>query len=405
MFRSLDRTIAFPSSLLGVLLLALPAGTAVSQENASSPAEDVVFGEVVDVRVINIDVYVTGRDGEPVVGLGREDFKLEVDGDPVPITNFHAEVEGAVRESIQPIERQPMPIERDSDSTFRTLEEIRGDPARRAHVAILVDQTRLGTANRKRAFEAVREALSGFDPDDLVSVVSLSGSLIFHSDFLFDRKAVGEILDELEEGSRGPDLAETERNDVYGQLSRGMSGGILAPMSSVSPQEITARIRAYAAEEYQRSITSLRALDSVVSTMAGAPGRKVVLYVGEGIPNRPGEGMYEAWVNRFGSGTPEDAGMPSFDYTRDYRREIGNFELEPVMEQVASRANDARVTIYAVDAEEDHGGEIRSALTEQGAWSESVSVVTENYRVPRVHDAGHRRQAATSIGQPRPAAE
>ena len=37
--------------------------------------------------------------------------------------------------------------------------------------------------------------------------------------------------------------------------------------------------------------------------LGGLPGRKVVFYVCDGLPSRPGEAMYRAWVNRFGEPT------------------------------------------------------------------------------------------------------
>lgn len=333
------------------------------------------FGERVDVRVVNLDVYVTGRDGEPVVGLTRADFELKVDGRPMEITNFHSEAEGKVRESVPAIERESTP-----DSSFRTLEEIQADPARRPYVVLYVDNTRLRQANRLRAFKAVREMLGSLDPDALVAVVSLGRSLVFHSDFLFDRGAVAEILDELERSGPVPDTNEIERRRVMNMLQRGQSGGIMA-RSAVNSGELMASIRAYAAEEYQRSVASLRSIDRVVSTMAGAPGRKAMIYVGEGIPTRPGEGMYVEWVNRTAGGGV-GIGLPQVDFNSDYDREVGNFDLQPVMDQVASRANDAGVTLYAVDAEDNHGFEMRSALTEQGAKSEAITVIDENYRAP-----------------------
>jgi hypothetical protein len=52
------------------------------------------------------------------------------------------------------------------------------------------------------------------------------------------------------------------------------------------------------------------------------------------------------------------------------------------MQELARSINRAGVTLYAIDAEGNHGNSIRSALTEQGATSEAISVVTENYREP-----------------------
>ncbi|MYJ24076.1 MAG: hypothetical protein F4080_00670 [Holophagales bacterium] len=39
-----------------------------------------VFSEVIDVRVVNIEVVVTDRDGNRVHGLTASDFELLVDG-------------------------------------------------------------------------------------------------------------------------------------------------------------------------------------------------------------------------------------------------------------------------------------------------------------------------------------
>jgi len=48
------------------------------------------FGEVMEVNVVNIEVYVTDRDGKRVTGLRKEDFEVLEDGKPVGITNFSA---------------------------------------------------------------------------------------------------------------------------------------------------------------------------------------------------------------------------------------------------------------------------------------------------------------------------
>lgn len=72
--------------LAAVLCLASPS---VGQE---PPAEVPVVGEVIDVRVVNVEAVVTSASGERVRGLTKGDFRLLVDGQEVPIEYF-AEVE------------------------------------------------------------------------------------------------------------------------------------------------------------------------------------------------------------------------------------------------------------------------------------------------------------------------
>jgi hypothetical protein len=62
---------------------------AAGRDGDTAPAETMFF-ESLDVNVVNVEVYVTDRRGEPVSGLGRDDFELYEDGHRVPITNFYA---------------------------------------------------------------------------------------------------------------------------------------------------------------------------------------------------------------------------------------------------------------------------------------------------------------------------
>ena len=157
----------------------------------------------------------------------------------------------------------------------------------------------------------------------------------------------------------------------------------MARSADPDSHSLGARIQAYAAQEYARGLQSLGHIERVVATMAGIPGRKAILYVGEGIPTRPGEGLYVEWRNRFGEGNVDAGpGMRRIDFDNDYTRQVGNYDLTHAVDKVALTANRAGVTLYAVDAENSHGGKLRSALTEQGSTSESVSVVDANYRAP-----------------------
>ena len=79
-----------PLRLLPVLL-ALAAPLAAQQPAPEEPAS--IFGETIDVRVVNVEAVVTDRQGNRVTGLGPGDFRLRVDGKEVPIEYF-TEVRG-----------------------------------------------------------------------------------------------------------------------------------------------------------------------------------------------------------------------------------------------------------------------------------------------------------------------
>ena len=373
------RFLAAGAAIGGAVLTGAPLA---AQDPATATEADPppIYTEVVDVRVINVDVVVTDRSGKSIVGLEPQDFELRVDGEPMPISNFYAEQGGFVGRVTGTTDRPAQP----ADSEFRSLEEVRDEAPRRAHVVILVDHTRLRPTNRTRAFNALREVLDSLGSEDLIAVVGVESSLVFYSDFLYDRRAVNRILDDLTGVSAASDnINAMERRQIFGELARGMSGGIQARASLADESSIMSRIRAYAEQEYQRSLSSLRQIETVVSTLSGLPGRKALLYVGEGIPTRPGEGLYVEWRNRFGGGNPDaDIGLRRFDFNTDYTREVGRYDLTQPVIALSRSANRSGVSLYAIDAEGNHGAEIRSALTEQGATSETLSVVDENFRAP-----------------------
>src|SRR5215213_10895805 len=53
-----------------------------------------VFEEVIDVRVVNVEVVVTDADGKRVRGLSPADFRLLVDGREVPLDYFSEIADG-----------------------------------------------------------------------------------------------------------------------------------------------------------------------------------------------------------------------------------------------------------------------------------------------------------------------
>src|SRR5215203_6780298 len=75
-------------------LLLLPAGAALAQKQSAPPqAVDQGLGEIVNVNVVNLDVFVTDKSGKRIQGLKMDDFDVFENGKKMAITNFYA-VEG-----------------------------------------------------------------------------------------------------------------------------------------------------------------------------------------------------------------------------------------------------------------------------------------------------------------------
>src|SRR5262245_6880704 len=76
------------------LLLPRPGASQSAAAKAPQDEEPAVFGETVDVRVVNLEVVVVDKDGKRVRGLAPGDFRLLVDGKPVKIDYFTEVAEG-----------------------------------------------------------------------------------------------------------------------------------------------------------------------------------------------------------------------------------------------------------------------------------------------------------------------
>src|SRR3954453_15240570 len=86
------------SGWAAVALLAAFLAPAAAQQPpaANQPANQPppsIFGETIEVRVVNVEVVVTDKQGNRVAGFTPSDFRLKVDGKVVPIEFFN-EVRG-----------------------------------------------------------------------------------------------------------------------------------------------------------------------------------------------------------------------------------------------------------------------------------------------------------------------
>ena len=93
---------------------------------------------------------------------------------------------------------------------------------------------------------------------------------------------------------------------------------------------------------------ALNALDSTVTSLAGVPGRKALLYVSDGLPLVPGLDMFTIFTRTMTSArtdkrTPEMVAQ-RFDLTKRFR-------------EVTSHASRNRITFYPIEAYGTRGGE------------------------------------------------
>ncbi|MDA8017341.1 MAG: VWA domain-containing protein [Thermoanaerobaculia bacterium] len=289
-----------------------PTGTAAADEG---------FSEVVQVSVVNVEVYVTDKDGNPVTGLTKDDFEIYEEGDLQPITNFFAVEKGrpsSAMEGVAPLDEQ----NRDRPG----LERLSLPPEQRLHVIIYVDNFNLRPASRNRTLRRVSAFLrSMVRPGDQVMVVSHDRSLHLRQPFTSDMNLVSTALEELQKLSGIMVDRDAERIRAIREIE-----------DATDQFRAMSEARAYAESVYTEMDFVLRALREQVDLLAGLEGRKAVIYVSDGIPSIAGEDLF-LMVDEL------------YPRTRA-RAEAAVFNIDPEYREMVAAANSAGVTFYALDA-------------------------------------------------------
>ncbi len=340
------------------ILLSLHSDTPLTAQQVAAGSERVsgpVFIETVEVEVIDIDVYVTDADGQPVHGLTQDDFELLVDDRRVAISNFYAVEERGdelwVRRGGADAEPLAAPAPDDPLAPglpARARPVVSSEQA--LHVVVYIDNLNLTPFNRNRVLRELRSFIrEQLRPEDNVMLVSYDRSIDLLMPFTNDREELNRALLELEETTGNRVHRNNERRDIVAlindvnletagrrgseQFQRGVREGrvIGGPVGLARNQLI-----AYAGSVRNDTHLSIDGLGSLVENLSGLPGRKAVVYVADGLPMIAAEDMFHFIRDAY-----EDAvslvEMTSYDMSRRFQ-------------QLAAAANANRTSFYTIDA-------------------------------------------------------
>ncbi len=347
------RAVAVLTVWSGVVLAGFPAASQ-QQQPARAPSGP-GFTETVDVRVVNIDVYVTGADGEPVLGLGPDDFELLVDGRPVPVSNFYA-VE--LRDDALLVRRGgevearpllPTPVEEDPREPRRRRPESALPAEHDLHVAIYVDNFNLTPFNRNRVLRELRAFIrQELRPEDRVMLATSDPSLNLRLPFTSDRDELNRALLEIETVSAQRIHRNNERRDLIGNVNdvnneldttdRPFLASAVESRGTIGGGASLARtqLMAYAGSVRNDTNLSIDALSRVVENLSAAPGRKALVYVADGLPMIAAEDMFY-FVEQL--------------YEKSVSLiEMADYDLSGRFQRLAAAANSNRTSFYTIDA-------------------------------------------------------
>ena len=334
-------------TLAALAALTTSAGTA--QQAGQAGSEDTFF-ESLDVSVVNVDVYVTDRGGNPIHGLTRDDFLVYEDGKRVEVTNFYAAEGGR-------IEGEAAEAGTEAAGAAGTAAAIELPPDQRLHLAVYLDNFNLTPRARNQALKSLQTFLaSRVRAEDRVLLVSYDGpgSLKVRQAPTNDAAALVRTLEELAGSAAG-----SARNMVRDQIQRDLDrsdhpddaglGDQARMLAAGDAEALYDRILLYAQRENQEVRSSMKALGQFVDSLAGLPGRKAMVYVSGGVALRPAQALFDSWADRYGSFSSGN----SLKNAGSARMEGMSYDATPLLESLAARANASRVTLYTLGAADD----------------------------------------------------
>lgn len=276
--------------LVASFLLALGGGLpAAGQEQPS--ALPGVFGEVLDVRVVNLEVVVTDKSGIPIAGLKPTDFRLIVDGEELEIDYF-SEVRGgvAVRDEIDAEELVP-----------GVPQLAAGSPVETSYL-VFIDDFFSVSVDRDRVLDSLVEDLALIGPEDRMAVVAFDGrELEMLSSWSSSVPELERVLERAKERRAWGLQRVAERRQA--RLDDGVAIQSLVGISLeengirtgidrtfLEPQE-----RFYVERLAEQVDSSVAAAAATLRSFAKPPGRKVMLILSGGWPYFPVDYLYSSF--------------------------------------------------------------------------------------------------------------
>lgn len=149
------------------------------------PAQEETFGEVIDVRVVNVEAVVTDRKGDRVSGLEAGDFRLLVDGVEVPIDYFTEVADGMALPAPQPVSDSA-----EEGAPAAPVASVPAGPVGRSFLVFIDDSLSIA-AQRDMVLKKLESDLDRLGPGDRMAVVAFDGGRLHRlANWTGDRRAL-----------------------------------------------------------------------------------------------------------------------------------------------------------------------------------------------------------------------
>ncbi len=167
---------------VSVVILLMSFLPAAGQEE---PLPD-LFSDVIDVRVVNVEVVVTDDDGYRIPGLEPSDFELLVDGETVPIDYFTEIDEGLAVAS--------------PNDGIASVPSLTPDQPVGTNILVFIDELHAIRRQRDGVLNRLERDLALLNPSDQVAIVAFDGySVTRLTDWTNSRERIEDAIQEARE--------------------------------------------------------------------------------------------------------------------------------------------------------------------------------------------------------------
>ena len=278
------------------------------------------FEETVAVELVNVEVRVVDKSGNPVTGLSADDFQVFHDGEAVPVSNFTEFRDGS------PYAGAGGDLSSESGQT-----EVAADH----HVVVYIDELHLQASNRGAVIEELRRFISdNAIAAENVMIISQGRMLNIEASFGSSEEDLNETLKELakaapglgsenatqqaleeiqrtwnqsrdssatgEEGSMQIPGAGLAGGGVGGSgssprdvtMSSGaLSSGNMPPSCNIFRSRVEAILSSWMRARADRISVTLASLVDSSSYLAALPGAKSLVYISDALEVVPGQAL------------------------------------------------------------------------------------------------------------------
>lgn len=225
--------------------------------------EDIVLRESIDVRLISLDAVVTDSSDQPIDGLTKDDFELEVEGEAVEILNVSAS------------------------------EDLRTTIGGRLTILLFIDERHLQRKHRDAALAEVADALDAEIAANPTWVAAaafgdrLEPLLAPTRDREAVRAAIAAATNRELPASGLRHQQQTASLAVRDALRLMAAKGSRYRLGEASLASVESNLRSFGEALRLDTLQTTRAVRSLVEALAFVPGRKAILFVSDGLPRYP----------------------------------------------------------------------------------------------------------------------